>query len=198
MHLWNIGLVEDSKCTYCNVVDTLCHNFAECQLVKGFWESEKRCFLFVFHFVINFTPLDILLGIPNYDSSNVIMDLNFVILVNISSMIVRRMISQLTSTIFTKNLLCVSWKQEVVSCKGVAGAPEPTHHLFIKGVTTDTENDTVQKMIQVMALASEISDVYPIQRHVSSLSNCQYQHHNSRDFLVKTRDVCKTLTSRPF
>ena len=34
----------------------------------------------VFQFVINFTPLDILLGIPNYDNSNVIMNLNFVIL----------------------------------------------------------------------------------------------------------------------
>ena len=33
-----------------------------------------------FQFVINFTPLDILLGIPNYDNSNVIMNLNFVIL----------------------------------------------------------------------------------------------------------------------
>ena len=37
-------------------------------------------FLRVFQFVINFTPLDILLGIPNYDNSNVIMNLNFVIL----------------------------------------------------------------------------------------------------------------------
>ena len=33
-----------------------------------------------------------------------------------------------------------------------------------------------------MDLVSEIFDVYPIQRHVSSLLNCQYQHHNSRDF----------------
>ena len=31
-------------------------------------------------FVINFTPLDILLGIPNYDNSNVIMNLNLVTL----------------------------------------------------------------------------------------------------------------------
>ena len=78
LHLWNI--VEDSKCTYCNIVDTLSHYFAECQVVKGFWESVKRWFLRVFQFVINFTPLDILLGIPNYDNSNVIMNLNFVIL----------------------------------------------------------------------------------------------------------------------
>ena len=45
-----------------------------------FGESIKRWFLHVFQFVINFTPLDILLGIPNYDNSNVIMNLNFVIL----------------------------------------------------------------------------------------------------------------------
>ena len=75
LHLWNI--VEDSKCTYCNIVDTLNHYFAECQV---FWESVKRWFLRVFQFVINVTPLDILLGIPNYDNSNVIMNLNFVIL----------------------------------------------------------------------------------------------------------------------
>ena len=37
LHVWNI--VEDSKCTYCNVVDSLCHYIVECQLVKGFWES---------------------------------------------------------------------------------------------------------------------------------------------------------------
>ena len=79
----------------------LSHYFAECQVVKGFGESVKRWFLRVFQFVINFTPLDILLGIPNYDNSNVIMNLNFVILLrNILSMIVRKMISQLTSTIF--------------------------------------------------------------------------------------------------
>ena len=35
-----------------------------------------------------------------------------------------------------------------VSCKGVAGAPEPTRHLFIKRTTKDTENDGVLKMIQ--------------------------------------------------
>ena len=35
-----------------------------------------------------------------------------------------------------------------VSCKGVAGAPEPTRHLFIKRITKDTENDAVKNMIQ--------------------------------------------------
>ena len=72
-----------------------------------------------------------------------------------------------------------------VSCKGVAGAPEPTRHLFIKRITKDTENDAVKNIYKIMALASGIFDVYPIQRHVSSLSNCQYQHQNSRDFLMK-------------
>ena len=35
-----------------------------------------------------------------------------------------------------------------VSCKGVAGATEPTRHHFIKRITKDTENDAAQKMIQ--------------------------------------------------
>ena len=35
-----------------------------------------------------------------------------------------------------------------MSCKGVAGAPEPTRHLFIKRITKDTENDAVKNMIQ--------------------------------------------------
>ena len=34
LHLWNI--VEDSKCTYCNIVDTLNHYFAECQVSRDF------------------------------------------------------------------------------------------------------------------------------------------------------------------
>ena len=60
-----------------------CNHFFATQNVR--WssvlgESIKRWFLRVFQFVINFTPLDILLGIPNYDNSNVIMNLNFVIL----------------------------------------------------------------------------------------------------------------------
>ena len=73
-------LLRGSKCTYCNVVDTLRHYFAECQVVKGFWESVKRWVLRVFQLVIIFTPLYILLGIPNYDNNNVIMNLNFAIL----------------------------------------------------------------------------------------------------------------------
>ena len=42
--------------------------------------AEMRWFLRVFQFVINCTLLDILLGIPNYDKSNIIMNLNYVIL----------------------------------------------------------------------------------------------------------------------
>ena len=34
-----------------------------------------------------------------------------------------------------------------MSCKGVAGALEPTRHLFIKRITKDTENDAVKNMI---------------------------------------------------
>ena len=40
--LWNI--VEDNKCTYCNIFDTLTHYFAECQVVKGFGESVRDGF----------------------------------------------------------------------------------------------------------------------------------------------------------
>ena len=47
---------------------------------QGIWGVCKEMVLRVFQFVINFTPLDILFGIPNYDNSNVIMKLNFVIL----------------------------------------------------------------------------------------------------------------------
>ena len=42
LHAWNI--VEDSKCTSCNIVDTLSHYFAEHQVVKGFWESVRDGF----------------------------------------------------------------------------------------------------------------------------------------------------------
>ena len=68
LHLWNI--VGDNKCEFCNDADTLSHYFAcECDSVVQFVQ-----------FVINFTSLDILLGIPNYDNSNDVMILNFVIL----------------------------------------------------------------------------------------------------------------------
>ena len=78
LHLWNI--VGDNKCEFCNDADTLSHYFAECDSVVQFWKFLKRWFIRTFQFVINFTSLDILLGIPNYDNSNDVMILNFVIL----------------------------------------------------------------------------------------------------------------------
>ena len=69
LNLWNV--VNDNKCEFCNDVDTLGHYFAmECDSVVQFWTFLKRWFIRTFQFVINFTSLDILLGIPNYDNSN--------------------------------------------------------------------------------------------------------------------------------
>ena len=62
------------------ILTTLGHYFAECQVVKVFWKSLKTWFLRTFQFVINFTTLDILLGIPNYDKNNDITNLSFIIL----------------------------------------------------------------------------------------------------------------------
>ena len=45
-----------------------------------FWKSLKAWFLRNFQFVINCTALDVLLQIPNYERSNDITNLNFVIL----------------------------------------------------------------------------------------------------------------------
>ena len=78
LHLWNME--DNNKCNYCNQVDTLGHFFAECVSVNSFWKSLKAWFLRTFEFCINFTPLDILLGIPNYETSIDINTLNFVIL----------------------------------------------------------------------------------------------------------------------
>ena len=54
--------------------------FVECESVCGFWNSLKAWFLRTFEFCINFTVLDILLGIPNYGKNKDIDILNFVIL----------------------------------------------------------------------------------------------------------------------
>ena len=77
LHLWNIG---GDECEFCNDADTLSYYFAECDSVVQFWKFLKRWFIRTFQFVINFTSLDIQLGIPNYDNSNDVMILNFVIL----------------------------------------------------------------------------------------------------------------------
>lgn len=78
LHLWNI---EDSdKCKYCNEVDTLSHYFVECKNLFFFWKRLKSWFVKNFEVDINFTTLDILLGIPNYNKNTVIDILNFVLL----------------------------------------------------------------------------------------------------------------------
>ena len=52
-------------------------NVIQLHIFGNFW---KRWFSRTFQFVINFTSLDILLGIPNYDNSIDVMILNFAIL----------------------------------------------------------------------------------------------------------------------
>ena len=76
LQLWSV--IDSNQCVHCGDTDTLGHYFAECQVVKVFWKSLKTWFLRTFQFVINFTTLDILLGIPNYDKNNDIT--NFIIL----------------------------------------------------------------------------------------------------------------------
>ena len=78
LHLWSV--IDSNQCVHCDDIDTLGHYFAECQVVKVFWKSLKTWFLRTFQFVINFTTLDILLGIPNYDKNNDATNLNFIIL----------------------------------------------------------------------------------------------------------------------
>ena len=73
-------VIDSNQCVHCDDIDTLGHYFAECQVVKVFWKSLKTWFLRTFQFVINFTTLDILLGIPNYDKNNDVTNLNFIIL----------------------------------------------------------------------------------------------------------------------
>ena len=78
LKLWNVEY--SRRCNSCNQVDTLCHYFAECSLVCDFWKYLKTWFLRAFEFCINFTALDILLGIPNYGKNKDIDILHFVIL----------------------------------------------------------------------------------------------------------------------
>ena len=78
LKLWNIE--DSSRCNSCNQVDTLCHYFAECSLVCDFWKYLNTWFVRVFEFCINFTALDILLGIPIYGKNKDLDILNFVIL----------------------------------------------------------------------------------------------------------------------
>ena len=78
LHIWNIE--DTNKCNYCNEVDSLGHYFVECNVLHVFWKKLKAWFLRNFDFIINFKTLDILLGIPNYQRTNDIDILNFIIL----------------------------------------------------------------------------------------------------------------------
>ena len=75
-HLWSI--IDSNQCVHCDDIDTSVHCFAQYEVVTVFWKSLKTWFLRTFRFVINFTALDILLGIPNYDNNIDVTNLNFV------------------------------------------------------------------------------------------------------------------------
>ena len=70
-----------------------------------------------------------------------------------------------------------------VSCKGVAGAPEPTCHLFIKRITKDTDNDAIQKMIQSYGFG--IRDFRCISHPEAHFKSFKLSVPASRDFLMK-------------
>ena len=75
-----LRIEHSNKYTHCQEIDTLSHYFVECESVRGVWNSLKARFLRTFEFSINFTVLDILLGIPNHGKNKDIVILNFVIL----------------------------------------------------------------------------------------------------------------------
>ena len=78
LNIWKIN--SDNKCKICLQIDTLEHYFTECIGVQMFWEAVKNWFTYHFEFRINFSPLDILFGIPNIGNNNELTALNFVIL----------------------------------------------------------------------------------------------------------------------
>ena len=78
LNIWKIN--SDNKCKICLQIDTLEHYFTECIGVEMFWEAVKNWFTYHFEFRINFSPLDILFGIPNIGNNNELTALNFVIL----------------------------------------------------------------------------------------------------------------------
>ena len=78
LKLWN--LADSNLCDHCDEIDTLSHFFAECSAVNSFWRYLRAWFLRNFDFSINFTSLDVLLGIPNYEKNMEINILNFVML----------------------------------------------------------------------------------------------------------------------
>ena len=70
----------ENNCLTCGEIDSLQHYFVDCTSVALFWKYIKTWYNYNFDFSITFGPLDILLGIPNYDENNEINILNFVIL----------------------------------------------------------------------------------------------------------------------
>ena len=78
LNIWK--LEPDNKCKLCSEIDSIQHYFFDCKYVSLFWNCVKTWFKYNFDFVIKFGPLDILLGIPNYDDNLEINILNFVIL----------------------------------------------------------------------------------------------------------------------
>jgi len=78
LHIWNVN--NNDKCNDCDEVDTLSHYFVECNKLCIFWKRLKSWFLKNFEFLINFTSLDVLLGIPNHNKQTEIDILNFILL----------------------------------------------------------------------------------------------------------------------
>ena len=78
LHIWKIK--PNNLCDTCQKFDTLQHYFVDCPKVKLFWNCLKTWFKYNFDFVINFGPLDILFGIPNYLKNLELDVFNFIIL----------------------------------------------------------------------------------------------------------------------
>ena len=78
LHRWKIE--DNDMCNSCHVIDSLQHYFLDCKLVNFFWKHLKTWFHFNFATKVNFGPLDILLGLPNYGKESSIDVLNYIIL----------------------------------------------------------------------------------------------------------------------
>ena len=78
LYLWK--LKESNKCNVCTSIDTIEHHFVECEAIKVFWNHIKKWYKHDFNMTINFTTLDVLLGIPNTNHLNEIHNLNFMLL----------------------------------------------------------------------------------------------------------------------
>ena len=62
LYLWKI--TESSVCWYCNQVDTLEHYFFYCDQSRDIWKEVEKIVQSALKLKINFTVLEILLGIP--------------------------------------------------------------------------------------------------------------------------------------